>query len=144
MMDHITIGTAAVALLAPYLAEMGKGAAKKAGEQGLQKVEALLGMVRRKFSVADNHFGEQALERLEAKPLDAGRQQTLAQVLDEVSEADPSFREDLEQLTQAARQDQRVIQMVHVYGNAQVGNVTTIGHNSGDVNIGQPGPIPPR
>jgi hypothetical protein len=33
--------------------------------------------------------------------------------------------------------------MLRIYGNAQVGSVTTIGH-AGDVHIGQQGPNPPK
>jgi hypothetical protein len=143
-MDPATIGAAAVGLLAPYMVEAGKGAAKKAGEQGLQKVEDLLGAIRGKLSRTDDLFGQQAMARLEAKPTDPGRQQTLAQVLDEAAEVDPAFRQELERLIKSAQQDQRVVQMGQIYGNAQVGNVTTIGHISGDVHIGQPGAAPPR
>ena len=74
-MDPVTIGTVAVGMLAPYMMEVGKGAAKKAGEQGLQKVEDLIVAVRGKFGQTNNQFGQQALERLEAKPTDLGRQE---------------------------------------------------------------------
>ena len=45
-MDPVTIGTVAVGLLAPYMVEAGTGAAKVAGEQGLQKVEDLIATIR--------------------------------------------------------------------------------------------------
>jgi hypothetical protein len=141
-MDPLTIGAAAAGLLAPYLVEAGKGAAKKAGEEGLRKVEDVLGAIRRHFDGTGNQFGQQALARLEAKPSDAGRQRTLAQVLDEAAEEDPTFRTELERLTDTARHDERVVQILRIYGQAQVGSVTTIGH-AGDVHIGHAPPNPP-
>ena len=73
----MTIGAAATGLLAPYLVEAGKGAAKKAGEEGLRKVEEMLSAVRRQFDRTGNQFGRQALVRLEAKPSDTARQQAI-------------------------------------------------------------------
>lgn len=135
----MTIGTAAVGLLSPYLVEIGMGAAKKAGEQGLQKVESLFAAVRGKLGQLRSPHGQLALERLEIKPSDPRRQRALADILDELAEEDPSFRQQLEHLTRTAREDQRVVQILNISGNAHVGNVSTFGHVDGDVHIGEPG-----
>ena len=57
-MDPVTIGAAAAGLLAPYLVEAGKGAAKKTGEEGLRKVEDVLGAIRRHFDGTGDAAGE--------------------------------------------------------------------------------------
>jgi len=119
--------SAAVALLAPYLAKAGEAAASKAGEAAVAGAKALLEMIRRRFGGEGDQYARQTLERLEDKPEDRGRQAALEGVLAEKAEQDGSFRTELERLVQQTTFDRPVAEfLTEVYGG-EVGKIVNIG-----------------
>jgi hypothetical protein len=140
-MDPISIGTAAVAILAPYLtslaAKVGESVtenlAKKAGSGAGGAVETLYQTIRQKFTADRDTNAERSLKSLETEPDSKVSQTAVAAVLDEKAQADPAFAKELADLVQQARQDPKVAKfLTNVYGNAQVNKLVNIGQ-AGDV-----------
>lgn len=126
--------SAAVTLLAPYLAKFGEAAASKAGEAAVNGAKALLEIIRRQFSRKGDENGRQTLERLEEKPEDSGRQADLQRVIAEHVKNDPGFAGDLNRLVQETTFNRPVGQfLTEVYGG-EVGKIVNIG-SAGTVHI---------
>jgi len=126
--------SAAVALLAPYLAKAAGAFATKAGEAALEGTKSLLAAIRRKFSHDGDDYAAQTLQRLEERPDDKGRQSGLESVLAEKAHEDPSFAEELKKLVEASTAGQPVTNfLTQVYGG-EVGKIVNIGE-AGTVNI---------
>src|SRR5262249_28610976 len=102
-MDPATLAAAAVGLLAPYLTEAGKAAAKKAGEGAGGQLDALLSAILRKFGLEQDAYASQTLSRLEQQPDTESRRRALADVVAEKAEADPDFKLELERLVEAVQ-----------------------------------------
>lgn len=96
-----TIAAGAAAVLGPYLAEAGKGFAKKAGEALAEKASNLYQTIKAKF--ADDPDAEQALALVESKPDSKGRLLTLKEVLAQKMNGDPEFAEAVNRLVVEAR-----------------------------------------
>ena len=128
-MDIVQIVTVAVALLAPYLTKSGEGAAKKAGEKALEKVEALYEAIRRKFAADKDDSAEKTLQDMEEQPTSEGCHATLANILAEKAQTDPEFAQELSRLVQSATQDKTGNQILtQVYGG-QVDKIINIGRS---------------
>jgi hypothetical protein len=126
-MEPTALAAAAVSIVAPYLAEAGKAAAKKAGEAAVSRVEAVLGAIKAKFQADQDEFAEQTLARLEAQPEAEGRRGSLADVVAEKAAADPAFAQELERQVEAAQQNPATQQfLTQVYGGT-VGEIFNIG-----------------
>jgi hypothetical protein len=127
-MDIAQIAITAAALLAPYLVKAGEAAAKKAGETAWEKVESLYQAMRGKFAADEDDYAEKTLQRLEEQPTSEVRQASLADILTEKAEADPTFARELAQLVQDTAQDQATAQfLTQVYDNARVDKIINIG-----------------
>lgn len=128
-MDPISLASAAVATLAPYLAKAGEGAAKKIGEQAVDSAGKLLGWMRAKLGGR----AQEALDDLAAKPDSEDNQADLRKQLAKALEADPALAAELRALLPAdALAEGSMTQNVSGAGAkaAQVkgsGNTTTIG-----------------
>jgi hypothetical protein len=121
------IATAAVALLAPYLAKAGEAAAGKAGEAAVSGARALLKAIRGRFDADDDQEAKQTLEQFEQQPDDEERQAELARVLSEKAETDPDFREELQRRVDDATGGRSVNEfLTQVYGG-EVGKIVNIG-----------------
>jgi len=92
-MDAVAIATTVVAFLAPYLAEGGKAAAKKAGE-------ALMAALERRFK--GQAAAEEAMSDLKASPQDVDVQATLRHQLKKALAADHEFLVELARLMEEA------------------------------------------
>jgi hypothetical protein len=126
--------SAAIVLLAPYLAKAGASFASKAGEAAFEATRSLLDRIRRKFDDDGDNYARTTLARLEEKPDDEGRQGALKSVLEEKAQADPAFAGDLERLVQSTVGNQAVSSFVtQVYGG-EVGKIVNIA-NAGVVEI---------
>jgi hypothetical protein len=90
-MEPISLATAAVAALAPYLSKAGEGAAKKIGEEAVDAGGKLLAWVRAKLSGR----GQEALDDLAAAPDSEDNQADLRKQLAKALEANPGLAEDL-------------------------------------------------
>ncbi len=97
-MDAVAIAETAVAALSPYLIELAKGAAGKAGEAAYQGAAKLLDFLKRKLIGAGE---QQALSRLELEPGEADNQAALRVALRESLERDAAFLKQLEALLKA-------------------------------------------
>jgi hypothetical protein len=93
-MDPITLATAAVAALAPYLAKAGEGAAKKLGEEAVDAGGKLLGWMRARLTGR----AQEALEDLAATPGNEDNQADLRKQLAKTLAADPALAADLARL----------------------------------------------
>ena len=130
-MDISLIATAAAAMLAPYLSEAGKAAAKKAGEKAWEKVAGLYQAIRRKFAADKDDYAQKTMERLEAQPTAEARQVALADVLAEKAQTDPAFAQELARLVQGAAEDRAVVQILtQVYGEGRVGKIINVAQAS--------------
>jgi hypothetical protein len=94
MPDPITLATAAVAFLSPYLADAAKGAAGKLGEATVEGGKKLLSWLREKLSPEDG----KDLDRLAADPANSDRQATLRVSLAEALAANPGLQPELDAL----------------------------------------------
>lgn len=65
-MDPVTIGTAVVTILSPYVADAGKEMVKAAGEIGLEKAKGLMTWLKQKF--AGDPVATSDLSRFEQNP----------------------------------------------------------------------------
>ena len=86
---------AAVALVAPYVAEAAKAGAKKAGEAAASGVGALWTKLRARLVGAG---AAAKVEKLEAAPDDPKRQTILAGELEELFEQDAAWRAEIAEL----------------------------------------------
>jgi hypothetical protein len=128
------IVTSVVALLAPFLAKAGEGAAEEVGKMGLGKVTDLYQAVVQKFRRDKDDYGQQTLKRLEEKPLEESRQRALVDVLREKAEADQEFAQALASLVEDTTEGQPVNQFVtQIFGN--VGKNVTVGTVHGDLRL---------
>ena len=90
-MDPVILASAAVALLSPYLAKVGEGAAKKIGEDTVEAGGRLLGWMRAKLGGR----AKEALDDLAAKPDSEDNQADLRKQLAKALEADPALAAEL-------------------------------------------------
>jgi hypothetical protein len=65
-MDPVTIGTAVVTILSPYVADAGKELVKAAGEVGLEKARGLMTWLKQQF--ATDSVASSDLSRFEQNP----------------------------------------------------------------------------
>lgn len=129
------IVTSAVAILAPYFAKAGEGAAKKAGEETWEKIKTLYQVISNKLSADKDDYAQQTLKRLEEKSSDKSRQRALSDILTEKAETDTVFAQELQQLVQGTTQGQDVGQfLIQLYGG-EVGKIVNIGQVIGDVSV---------
>jgi Lhr-like helicase len=128
----IDIAGSVVALLAPYLVKAGESAAQEMGKTGFGKVKAIYQAISQKFSRDD--YGQQALKRLEEKPLDEKRQRALIDLLEEKVTEDPEFAKKLAALVENVTEGKPTNQFVtQIFG--PVGKNVTIGDVQGNVSI---------
>ena len=124
-MDSLTLASAAVAVLLPYLAKAGEGAAAKIGEE---TGSTLFGWMRTKLSGR----GQEALDDLVANPGSEENQADLRKQLAKALETDPALTTELSaMLPTASKSAPSMVQDVSGSGAkaAQVkgsGNTTTI------------------
>jgi hypothetical protein len=103
-MDPISLATGAVALLIPFLAQMGGRVAEHMGDalarSGPTMVEQLYQRVRAR--VTGEPYAEQALQRLEQQPDNDRRQRAFEDALADLLQAEPAFAEDIRRLVEDA------------------------------------------
>lgn len=127
-MDHASIATNVVALLAAFLSRAGEGAAKKAGEKALERIAPLYRSVKEALAEDDDEYLARTLQRFEEQPANTARQSALAAALTEKAERDPAFAGELARETREMAEDSQIIEAVtNVGGSATVGTVTTVG-----------------
>jgi hypothetical protein len=90
-MDPVTIASAALAILGPYLAKAGGKFAEKAGETLAEQAEDLYQLIKRRF--ASDAYAEQTLTRAEQQPESEGRLAAVQEVLADKMNEDPDFAE---------------------------------------------------
>jgi len=126
--------SAAVALLAPYLAKFGEAAASKAGDAAIDGAKAILELIRGQFSRKGDDYDRQTLDRLEKQPEDSARQTALQGVLAEHAKNDAEFSDNLSRVVKETTLDRPVKDfLTQVYGG-QVGKIVNFG-SAGTVNI---------
>ncbi|GEM_PF-3691479 len=105
-MDIGLLATNAVALLVPYLVDLGRTLAGEVGkdvsDQLKEKVKALYGTIKNKLTGDD--FASKTLERLEEQPEAKGRQSAMVDILHESLSNDPSLQATLSQLLSEIQQ----------------------------------------
>jgi hypothetical protein len=127
------MATAAVALLAPYVAKGGEELAKKVGGEVGTRVVELWDLVKGKLT---SPAAKEAVADLEAKPEDERRQGALSVQLEKALEADPAFRDQVAGLLREMEQKggRPITQIANIVGDRNVntqiagaGNTVTIG-----------------
>jgi hypothetical protein len=93
-MDPVSIATAVVAFLSPYLVEGAKAAAKKAGE-------ALIGALEKRFK--DKPAAQEALNDVKSNPQDEDLQAALRVQLKKALAADDTFLAEVAKLLEEAQ-----------------------------------------
>jgi hypothetical protein len=96
-MDPVTLASAAVAVLRPFLAKVGEGAAKKMGEEAVDTGGKLLGWMRAKLGGR----AKEALDDLASKPDSEDNQADLRKQLAKALEADPVLATELRAMLSA-------------------------------------------
>ena len=95
---------AIIALLTPYLTELGKSVAKKAGEAAWEKTAALHQAIKRRFAQEQDSDFLEALEKFEKQP--ETRRGGFQDMLVELLQKDPAFAASLTRLLREAQGDQ--------------------------------------
>jgi hypothetical protein len=90
-MDPSTIATAAIAVLSPYVKDVGRELAKTVGEVGVKKARGLLTWLKQQF--AEDPAAAKDLSRFEKDP--DKFEPALQATIDEKSQAEPNFAEEL-------------------------------------------------
>jgi hypothetical protein len=127
----VDLAVAAVALLSPWLAKAGEGAAKKLGEQAVEKMEKLFGVIKAKFSADGDSL---TLLRLQQPTADEKVTSEVTELLSKKMSTDPKFADEVRRLVAEAKSDPSVSQfLTQVYGG-QVDKIINIG-TAGDVTI---------
>jgi hypothetical protein len=98
------LATATVAILSLYLAEVGKGAAKRIGEATVDKTDAVYNFIRQKLVSDKDEYAEKTLQRLEEQPSNRERQSALASILAEKTQEDIEFARGLSELVKESSQ----------------------------------------
>jgi hypothetical protein len=127
----VDLAVAAMALLSPWLAKAGEGAAKKLGEQAVEKMEKLFGVIKAKFSADGDSL---TLLRLQQPTADEKANSEVTELLSKKMSTDPKFADEVRRLVAEAKSDPSVSQfLTQVYGG-QVDKIVNIG-TAGDVTI---------
>lgn len=127
----IGIALTIAAMLAPYLSEAGKGAAKKAGEKTWEKLGQLYETIKRQF--AKDEHATRILEQVAQEPTAETRIQSLADTLLDKAQSDPKFAKEVIALAREITQDQTFIQILNQFhGKTRVKNIINIG-TAGDL-----------
>jgi hypothetical protein len=114
-----TIAAAIVLYLTPYLAEAGKGAAKKVGETAGEKVVKLYDTLKAKLT---HPFAREALTDLAKTPTDADAQATFRAQLKKALVDDSQLRDELSALVETLdRETGGVRQNIMIAGDDNVG-----------------------
>jgi len=99
-MESITISSAAIALLSPYLAKTGEAIAKKVGEAAWEKAKEIHQAIRERFRKEQDDYPSQTLEHFERDP--EKRKGAMKEALTEVLDKDPDFSHALATLLREA------------------------------------------
>jgi hypothetical protein len=119
MLSLDAIAAAIVLYLTPYLAEVGKGAAKKVGETAGEKVVKLYDTLKAKLT---HPFAREALANLAKAPTDADTQATFRTQLKKVLADDSQLRDELGALVETLdRETGGVRQHITMTGDDNVG-----------------------
>jgi hypothetical protein len=119
MLSLDTIAAAIVLYLTPYLAEAGKGAAKKVGETAGEKVVKLYDTLKAKLT---HPFAREALTDLAKTPTDADAQATFRAQLKKALADDSQLRDELSALVETLdHETDRVRQHMVITGDDNVG-----------------------
>jgi hypothetical protein len=101
MMDAAVLAASAVGVLAPYLVEGGKEAAKTMGKEAAAAGLQLLGWLRERLTGA----GGEALGDVEKEPADADAQAALRVQVKKLLEREPALAAELERLVSEAEKE---------------------------------------
>ena len=119
MLSLDAIAAAIVLYLTPYLAEAGKGAAKKVGETAAEKVVKLYDTLKAKLT---HPFAREALTDLAKTPADADTQATFRVQLKKALAGDSQLRDKLGALVETLdRETGGVRQHMAITGDDNVG-----------------------
>jgi hypothetical protein len=91
-MDPVTIATAVITILSPYLKDAGKQILETAGQIGVDKAKGLLGWLKERF--AGDPVATSDLSRFEADPVKF--EPVLQSTVTERAQADPQFAAELQ------------------------------------------------
>ncbi len=130
-MEPITLATAAVAALAPYLGKAAEKFATAAGDAAWKKASELYDAL--KSRLASHPAAAEALDDLAQAPTDVDIQGALRQQLKKLIANDPEFARTLASLTEAATPPVSANFQNDIHGN--VGNINQAG-SIGTLNIG--------
>ncbi len=97
-MEPLALASAAIAMLSPYLAQVGMGAATKIGTESVETGARLLGWMRERLGGR----GQEALDELAADPDNTLNQQDLHTQLAKALLADPALAAELKAILPAA------------------------------------------
>jgi hypothetical protein len=130
-MDPVTIATAAVSLLVPYLNTAANKAAEVLGEKSVALAHQLFGFLRTKFRDDTSMLG--AIEDLSEAPQDSDRQIVVRRLLAKAMQQDAQLTEEISKLVGGAESRSLNANTATIVGDssklAQVsgsGNTTTI------------------
>lgn len=131
-MDPITLATAAVAALAPYLGKAAERFATAAGDTAFRKAGELYGALKQRL--IGHPVAAAALEDLERTPADTDAQAQLRMQLKKLIADDAAFASELATLTAAATTLSRASFHNEIQG--PVGNIIQPGGDIHTLNIG--------
>jgi hypothetical protein len=127
----IDLAITAVALVSPWIARVGEGAAHKLGEKAVEKLERLYGLIKTRLTADGESL---TLLNLQQAPGDEGAKSAVAESLSRKMASDPKLAEEVRRLVTEAKNDPSVSQfLTQVYGG-EVGKIVNIG-SAGDVTI---------
>ena len=120
----LALATTAIAMVAPWLAKVAEGVARKAGEKTFEKLGQLYDAVKQKF------YGDgdsKILENLERAASDQTAKEAATKALTSKLENDPAFAGEVQRLVNDAKSDPATSNfLTQVYGG-DVGKIVNIG-----------------
>jgi hypothetical protein len=136
--DPITLATAATALLGPFIAKVGEGAAKKLGEQLPEKVGKLWNAISDRFK--DKPAAAGAAAELASKPGDEDNKQAFELQLKKALKEDEEFANLIAELLEEAKSEAGISNVgdgaVATNHSNAIGKIQVGGNLSGNITVG--------
>ncbi len=132
-MDVMTIASASITLLTPYLAKLGDEVVKRAAGVAWEKMGEIYNAIKDRISKEKDEFPKETLKRYEKEP--EKRKLAMQETLADILAKDPKFAQKLSEMVEDANKaGARAVFTTNVYGG-EVGEIINIENLHDGLNI---------
>lgn len=132
-MEAVSIASATISLLTPYLVEAGGKVAKEAISAAWEKAVEIHKLVKERVTKDDDKYSKETFERYEKEP--EKRKLAMQEVLTEILEKDTHFSDNLVTLLEATdKSDAGTVFNTNIFGG-KVGEIINVKTIEQDLNI---------